>query len=108
MLANIQNHYPAATILPKPVRRRQDRKYNSAIVNCEYNVAPFSGSERKKRRPVSNRNGCGLAYMIATSIIIRLGRDKITHGTPFADFLSSANLAKSVSEPKTKREVGAA
>lgn len=35
--------------------RRQDRKHESAIVNCEYNVAPFSGSERKKRRPVSKQ-----------------------------------------------------
>lgn len=33
---------------------RQDRKYDMAIVNVEYNVAPFSGSERKKRRPVSS------------------------------------------------------
>lgn len=41
---------------PREVTRRQDRKYDMAIVNVEYNVAPFSGSERKKRRPTERKN----------------------------------------------------
>eukprot|EP00904_Undaria_pinnatifida_P008429 jgi/Undpi1/4716/HiC_scaffold_18.g08069.m1 len=40
---------------PREVTRRQDRKNDAAIVNCEYNVAPFSGSERKKRRPTERK-----------------------------------------------------
>lgn len=51
----LDNRVLPGTILSFPARspRRQDRKHDSAFVNCEYNVAPFSGSERKKRRPVS-------------------------------------------------------
>lgn len=40
---------------------RQDKKNDAAIVNCEYNVAPFSGSERKKRRPVRGESVGGHA-----------------------------------------------
>ncbi|CAM9869715.1 unnamed protein product [Ectocarpus fasciculatus] len=48
---------------PREVTRRQDRKYDMGIVNCEYNVAPFSGSERKKRRP-TERKGMEIALAV--------------------------------------------
>ncbi|CAM9516801.1 unnamed protein product [Discosporangium mesarthrocarpum] len=36
---------------PREVNRRADMRHDQAIVRCEYKLAPFSGSERKKRRP---------------------------------------------------------
>ncbi|CAM9328691.1 unnamed protein product [Phaeothamnion confervicola] len=35
---------------PREMDRRSDEKHDRAVVNCEYNIAPFSGSEHKKRK----------------------------------------------------------
>ncbi|CAM9919647.1 unnamed protein product [Ascophyllum nodosum] len=42
---------------PREVTRRyDDRRHDEAIVHCEYNLAPFSGSERKQRRPTDRKS----------------------------------------------------
>ncbi|KAG5175397.1 ribosomal protein S5 domain 2-type protein [Tribonema minus] len=40
---------------PHEVSRRSDMLIDKAIVNCEFNLAPFAGSDRRKRRPTDRK-----------------------------------------------------
>jgi ribonuclease PH len=37
---------------PHEPNRRSDAVHEKGFINCEYNIAPFAGSDRKKRRLV--------------------------------------------------------
>lgn len=48
---------------PRQVEYRSDAKHDRAIIRCQISVAPFSTTERKKRR-INDRRGASLASLI--------------------------------------------
>lgn len=41
--------------MSRQMRRRAEAQHDKAVINCEYSVAPFAGSERKKVRSSDRR-----------------------------------------------------